>query len=217
MKVKILRILFWVFLSLGVLSIFLGIVVPLFFGNLVNDGLKELWLKPDDFDKWGETPGKNEIKIVRSFRIFNYTNVDEILNGTKAKLTELPRSTYQEYSKMTNWTYADEEEEELGKKKAGEFVLFTYGTNLSAIPNNSTTVPDDAPVTSLNFLTYTTLYSLTHSAPPLYMIPTTFEAKNALERDFYLIILTYPAWKKYFSDTVFTTNYLKSNPTTFIR
>lgn len=189
---------------------FLGIVIPLFFGNLVNDGLKDLWLKPDDFDKWGETPGKAEVKIVRSFRLFNYTNVDEILNGTKAKLTELPRSTFQEYSKMTNWTYADEDEKELGRKKAGDFVLFTYGTNLSAIPNNSTTVPPDAPVTSLNFLTYTTFYTLTHSAPPLYMIPTMFEAKNALEQDFYFIVLTYVSWKKYFSDTVFTTNYLKS-------
>jgi hypothetical protein len=210
MKVKILRILFWVFLSLGVVSIFLGVVVPLFFGGLVDDGLRDLWLKPDDYDKWGETPGDNEVKIVRQFSLFNITNLPDVLNGSKAKMTELPCTTFQEYSKMFNWNYTNKEKTDFSQKDAKDFIIFNYKTDLVKIPSNKTTVPEDAPVTSFNYLTYFNFYPLTHSPAPLYMIPTLYEVVNALEKDFYVMILAYVPWQKYFRDSTFTNNYFAS-------
>lgn len=219
MKAKILKILFWVFLVSGVLSIFLGVLIPLFFGNLVDDGLRDLWLKPDDYDKWGETPGDNDIKIVRSFMLYNITNLPQLLNGTQGKLTELPPATFQEYSKMFNWEYKDENFDSLGKEKAGEYIAYNYKTDLHKIPSNTTVVPDTAPVTSVNYLTYFTFYGLSHSPAPLYMIPAMYEVVNALENDFYNMILSYVCFKTNISDINSTTSYLEGenlNPTEII-
>lgn len=210
MKNTVLTILFWILLVLGALSIFAGVSLPLFFSTMVDEALLNLWCKPSEYDQWGEVPGSNEIKLVRMFKIFNYTNVPDILNGNVAKIVEMPPSAYQEYTQWRNWTYENDNFEDLGQDDAGKYLGFNSFTNLSSIPNNMTEVNKTTPVINFNFLTYINFYALTHSAPPFYMVSSIYDAIMALENDFYTMILSYTTWKKFISDTSNITDYLTS-------
>lgn len=185
-------------------------MVPLFITGLVNDRLEDLWLKPDKYKYWGELPGKYEIKLDTSFRLFNITNLPEVSSGQKANLTELPPATFEENSKMFNWSYLDDDLNDIGQDDAGDYVAYNQKTNLVPVSSKGKKVPDSAPVTSVNYLTYVTFYALTHNAAPIYMVPAMYEVVNALESDFYVMILAYTCWKANISDTNFTVNYLES-------
>lgn len=219
MKNKVLTIIFWVFLVLGALSIFVGISLPLFLSTIFDQALLNLWLKPDEYDQWGEVPGSNDIKLVRMFKIFNYTNPDEILNGQVGNLIELPQASFQEYAEYVNWDYEDEDYNNLGQKTAGKYLGFNSITTLKSIPSNTTAINGTMAVTSFNYLTYINFYGLTHSAPPFYMVSAVYDVVVALQEDFYVMIMSYVAWEKLFSNTTVTTKYLESegfNATEFI-
>ncbi|OMJ73391.1 hypothetical protein SteCoe_27947 [Stentor coeruleus] len=210
MKSKVLTIIFWVFLVFGALSIFVGISVPLFLSTMFDQALLNLWLKPDEYDQWGEVPGSNDIKLVRMFKIFNYTNPDGILNGQVANLIELPQVSYQEYTKYVNWDYEDDDYNDLGQKTAGKYLGFNSVTSLKSIPSNTTVINGTVGVTSFNYLTYINFYGLTHSAPPFYMVSGVYDVVVALEQDFYVTILSYVAWEKFIFNTTFIAKYLQS-------
>ena len=210
MKAKALRIIFWVLLVLGVVSLCSGIVIPLFFNNLIDEGLKDLWLKPDSYKSWTQIPGPSGIKIVRAFKLFNITNSDEIQSGGTGRLIELPPATYQEYTEFYNWEYQNQSGFSFGHKEAEDFVAFNAKTTLYWLPNNTTDLPLTQSITSVNFLTYLTFYSFTHSPLPLYMIPALYDVVLALENDLYPMILAYSAWAKYLSDPAFAVPYLTS-------
>ena len=210
MKTPTLRVIFWVLLVLGISSLCAGIFIPLFFSNLVNEGLQNLWLKPDEADRWAAAPGKTGVKIVRSSIIFNITNVDEILSGGTAKLIEMPPATFQEYSNMANWEYQNQSGFSFHQDNAEDFVAFNANTSLISIPNNTTALPYDQNITSVNFLTYEIFYKISHAPLPLYMIPALYDVVMAMENDLYFMVLAYSAWAKYLSDPVFTGAYLTS-------
>jgi hypothetical protein len=167
-------------------------------------------LKPDKHKYWGELPGEYNIKLKTTFRLFNFSNLEAFLNNSKANLTELPPATFEEHSNMFNWSYLDDNLKDLGQDNPGDFVAYNQKTNLVPVPSDSVTVPGSAPVTSVNYLTYVTFYQLSHSPPPIYMIPTMYEVVQALENDFYVMILAYVSWKSNISDFNFTRNYLES-------
>ena len=219
MKTKVLRIIFWVLLVLGIVSLCSGIVIPLFFNNLIDEGLKNLWLSPDSSDSWTQSPGPSGVKIVRGFKLFNITNANEIQSGDIGKLIELPPATFQEYSEIYNWEYQNQSGYSFGQKDAEDFVAFNTKLTLIWLPNNTTALPYNEPITSVNFLTYLTFYGLTHSPPPLYMIPALYDVVIALENELYPMILAYSAWAKYLYDADFTGAYLTSlglSPATII-
>lgn len=154
-------------------------------------------MKPDGADAWAFTPGENEIKIARSFFLFNITNSEEILNNGIGKLIEMPPASFQEYAQLKNWEYQNISGNSFGQDEAEDYVAFNSETLIKSIPNNTTDVPYDAPITMVNFLTYITFYSFTHSPIPIYMIPALYDVVGALESDFFTMILAYAAWEKH--------------------
>jgi CD36 family len=210
MKTKGLHIAFWTLLSLGVILIFAGIAVPLFMDRALSEGLLNLWLQPSGYDSWGEIPGKNNFKIVRSYKLFNITNPDQINSGNVGKFVELPPATFQETSQYINWTYQNASGASFGQSNPQDYLAFGTIAGLIPLPNNGTEVPFTKDITSVNFVTYITFYSLTHAPLPLYIIPALYDIVTAFENDFYYLILAYTSWARYFNDTSFTTSYLSS-------
>lgn len=100
---------------LGLLMISAGIALPLTLQGILNSSLDKFWMKPDDSDKWGETPGDVGVKIVRQFMLFNVTNPDEILLGAKPKVVEMGWYPFQEYSKFLNWEYMNNDGDLVGQ------------------------------------------------------------------------------------------------------
>jgi hypothetical protein len=208
-KSSVLRFLFWLFLILGIIILVSGIALPFFLSSLLNEKLSEVWLRPSDADRWSKNPGEENIKITRSFRIFNYTNLDQIKQGKQPELVQLPEMSFTETAGMYNWEYVDQNGTGFGQNHAQDYLAFNFYTNLSRI-QEKTVIADNANVTSFNHFMYIGLYGMTHSPPPVYMVPALYEVVNAMETEFYGMILSYTAWTKYLSNATQTQMYLAS-------
>jgi hypothetical protein len=61
-----------------VFTVVIGFFIPHIIDHVIKEGTKELWMKKGDHDSWGKVPGKSDLKIIRSFSVFNVTNPTEI-------------------------------------------------------------------------------------------------------------------------------------------
>lgn len=209
-KEKCLNTIFWISLVLGVIFLCLGVLAPLFLATAFNEKLKDLWLKPDTYNDWGVIPGNKNVQLLRSYNLYNITNLNDVLNNSTPKLIQVPQATFQEYSSFQNWEYQNISGDSLGQNVPGDFIAYNYELNLKTTSNGTGILPPDTNITSINLVTYMTFYTLTHSPPPLYMIPALYDTFEALGRDFYITIITYTAYQKYLLDTSLTAAYMSS-------
>lgn len=159
-------------------------------------------MKPNNYATWGATPGKEDIKVVRSFKVFNITNPDEIMNGAKPIVVEAPEITHQEYSLLKNWEYLDKDEQSLGQDKSGEFIEYNYQLEVKPIPSNGTTIPLTTKLTGFNLPQFLSVYSLTHQQFPFYSLSVIYDIAIAFQDDLYDMIIAYSMYQTYFNDTI---------------
>ncbi len=130
----------WLWISAGTLLVVgltllaLGVALPIVIEEQVNAGIDDSWMHKDDFDSWGETPGKYDLKVVREYSIFNVTNPNEILLGDKPRVVEVGPFPFQEYSQFLYWKYLDEDFNDLGN----EVQLGRQKASISATTTSST-------------------------------------------------------------------------------
>ena len=201
MKTRTAKILMIVFLVLGLLILAAGIIVPIIILNSINDNLDNLWMSPDSYETWGVTPGKSDSKVVTSYKIFNYTNPEEIFLGAKPVLVELPEKPFQEHTKYKNWYYTDENGNNFGQEDGTDLVAYNYQLDYVPLKNNGTYIDENTPVTSFNVPLYLTFLGLTNNQPPLYVVPNLYDVVMAFENDLPDMVIAYGIYKNYLQNS----------------
>jgi hypothetical protein len=212
------KILCVVFSVLGLILISAGIALPITLQGLLNTSLNKFWMKTDDSDKWGETPGDVGLKIVRQFMLFNITNLDEIMLGAKPKVIEMGWYPYQEYSKFKDWEYLDDNGDLAGQDVSSmqigqDRLAYHYELELKPLVNNDTYIPPETPITSFNGVRtrqkmYSIFYPFTHQSFLVYGLWHLYYVVVTLQDQLKDSVTAYVIYNRNFTDTVSTKAYL---------
>lgn len=147
------------------------------------------------------TPGKIGAKVVRSFKVFNVTNSDQIFQGGKPILVESPLSSFQEYSEFINWGFQDSDGNALGQNKAGHYLSFQNKLQLTPLPSNGTYMPPNTELTGVNLPLYAAFYAFTHESFVFYAPPILHDVVISFQDDLYDTVISYTIWEKYISNS----------------
>ena len=145
----------------------MGFFIADIMDDTIHSGIQELYMKEDGYDTWGETPGKAGSKVVRSFSMFNMTNVKEFMAGEEIpKVTEVGMFPFMEFAQWKNWEFLDDDYNPVGQDTTTNLLAYNYHLTLMQLANNDSYIPPDTPVTAINLNWYVPFNATMESAVP---------------------------------------------------
>ena len=69
-------------------------VVPIIIDEITEQRIDEAWYKPSNDEYWSKSPGKGDFDTWFASTLYNITNPDEILTGSKPIVTEIGEVLY---------------------------------------------------------------------------------------------------------------------------
>eukprot|EP01098_Paradermamoeba_levis_P016886 TRINITY_DN9376_c0_g1_i1.p1 TRINITY_DN9376_c0_g1~~TRINITY_DN9376_c0_g1_i1.p1 ORF type:complete len:389 (+),score=95.54 TRINITY_DN9376_c0_g1_i1:101-1267(+) len=113
-------------LAFGAIMIALGVFFSYFIHDQVRSGIENgLVMKSKDqdgYDKWKTNDYSDAVPVYQSYRLWNMTNIDEVLKGGKPSYEEGPLCTYRKFFEKTNVTFSEDQTEvSFGKRSWFKF------------------------------------------------------------------------------------------------
>ena len=92
---------------LGVISIVLAIVLPIFIESIIKTKAQDqVVMTSNNFQLWGMVPGQSESKMQRLYYLYNLSNPDDFLyNNARPEFIEVGPYVYDEFQNYTNLNF----------------------------------------------------------------------------------------------------------------